>query len=94
MTFDQHHKELEMEMLREVYSDVHDFVVQDPTVLSVLRKYESRSQFGMKHYGQSMTDNKLSLMEWLTHLQEELQDATLYIERIMQEVEAKDGRNS
>jgi len=55
---------------------------QDPIVASVLQKYSDRSKEGIIKYGMTMDENNLSLNEWLTHLQEELMDATLYIERI------------
>lgn len=74
-----------------IYGDVHEFFVEDETVTNVMRKYESRSQDGMKKYGMTMRDNPLNLMEWLNHLQEELMDATLYIERLMEEVKQTTG---
>jgi hypothetical protein len=55
---------------------------QDPIVASVLQKYSDRSKQGIINYGMTMAENNLSFDEWLTHLQEELMDATLYIERI------------
>ena len=91
--FEQHHKELEMEMLREIYSNVHEFVVEDPTVLTVLRKFEERSQFGMKHYGTSMADNPLDTLAWVEHAQQEAMDFVLYLERLKQEVIANGNRS-
>jgi hypothetical protein len=41
---------------------------------------------GIKKYGTTLENNTLSLMEWLNHLQEELMDATLYIEKLKQEI--------
>ena len=34
-----------------------------------------------------MERNDLNLLEWLNHLQEELMDATLYIEKLKDEVD-------
>ena len=45
-----------------------------------------RSNKGIAKYGTTMADNPLSPLEWLQHLQEELMDATLYIERLKEEV--------
>lgn len=56
---------------------------EDPIVESVLNKYSIRSKQGIAKYGMTMEQNNLSLNEWLTHLQEELMDATLYIEKAM-----------
>lgn len=55
----------------------------DPIVDRVIAKYHERSQAGIKKYGTMLTRDDLSELEWLKHLQEELQDATLYIERLM-----------
>tara|TARA_R110000782_G_scaffold5112_1_gene17838 strand:- start:253 stop:441 length:189 start_codon:yes stop_codon:yes gene_type:complete len=61
--------------------------MKDPIVESVVKKYEERSSVGIAKYGTTLQDNELSLLEWLTHLQEELMDATLYIEKLKQQNE-------
>lgn len=58
--------------------------MKDPIVESVLDKYKERSNVGIHKYGTTLQDNELSLSEWLTHLQEELMDATLYVEKLKQ----------
>lgn len=55
--------------------------VEDPIVMAVLAKYAERSQRGIEKYGTMLTRTDLSLTDWLNHLQEELMDATLYIEK-------------
>jgi len=57
--------------------DVHDNVVR-----SVISKYRERSIIGQQKYGTTLDRNDLNSIQWLTHLQEELMDATLYIEKI------------
>jgi hypothetical protein len=54
----------------------------DPIVESVIDKYAERSRVGIEKYGKTLERNDLSALEWLNHLQEELMDATLYIERL------------
>jgi hypothetical protein len=54
----------------------------DKVVESVIDKFRHRSEVGQKKYGVTLERNDLSNKEWFTHLQEELMDATLYIERI------------
>jgi hypothetical protein len=54
----------------------------DPIVLKVLSKYYERSQLGIEKYGRTLDRDDLSLIDWLNHLQEELMDATLYIEKL------------
>ena len=60
--------------------------VTDQIVLSVMAKYAERSATGLKKYGTPLTRNDLTLDQWLTHLQEELMDATLYLERIKKDI--------
>ncbi len=45
-----------------------------------------RAKVGEKKYGTTMDRNDLSLLEWLQHLQEELCDAAVYVEKLKQEV--------
>lgn len=60
--------------------------VEDPIVLKVMSKFYDRSQRGIEKYGTMLTRTDLNLIDWLTHLQEELMDATLYVERLKDEV--------
>lgn len=53
----------------------------DPIVTKVCNKHRARALKGFKKYGFTTADNPLSLVEWLNHLQEELMDAAIYIER-------------
>jgi hypothetical protein len=57
-------------------------IVEDPIVLKVLSKYYERSQLGIQKYGSTLDRDDLNLTDWLNHLQEELMDATLYIEKL------------
>ena len=62
---------------------------KDTIVKSVVQKYKQRSEVGIKKYNKTMDRDDLSLLDWLTHLQEELMDATLYVEKLKQEFEKK-----
>ena len=62
--------------------------IEDPIVLKVLSKYAERSQRGIEKYGTMLTRTDLDLTDWLNHLQEELMDATLYIEKLKSEVKS------
>ena len=59
--------------------------VEDPIVLAVMTKFYERSQVGIKKYNTMLTRDDLSTLEWISHLQDELMDATLYLERLKQE---------
>tara|TARA_R100001509_G_scaffold82794_1_gene46653 strand:- start:23 stop:304 length:282 start_codon:yes stop_codon:yes gene_type:complete len=63
-----------------------DNVEQDTVVESVLYKYKERSSAGIKKYNTTLDRNDLSYTDWLNHLQEELMDATLYIEKLLKEI--------
>lgn len=64
-------------------------IVEDPILLKVLAKYYERSQLGIKKYGRTLDRDDLSFIDWLNHLQEELMDATLYIEKLKKEAQKK-----
>ena len=55
---------------------------QDKYVQSVKEKFEQRSQTGIKKYNTTLEREDLNFLDWLNHLQEELMDATLYIEKL------------
>jgi succinate dehydrogenase flavin-adding protein (antitoxin of CptAB toxin-antitoxin module) len=55
---------------------------QDKYVQSVKEKFEQRSQIGIKKYNTTLEREDLDFLDWLNHLQEELMDATLYIEKL------------
>lgn len=51
----------------------------------VVRKIRQRADLGWHKYGKTMERKDLTLLEWLQHLQEELMDAAVYVQRLMQE---------
>ena len=59
---------------------------KDSYVQIVKAKFEQRSQTGIKKYNTTLEREDLDLQEWLNHLQEELMDATLYVERLKAEI--------
>jgi len=60
--------------------------IEDTILLSVMTKYYERSQLGVKKYGHTLDRTDVDLLGWLNHLQEELMDATLYIEKLKKEI--------
>ena len=74
-------------MLEEVEIIPDEKPIQtDPILIKVYSKYQERSNEGIKKYGTTLENNSLPLLDWLNHLQEELMDATLYIEKLKQEI--------
>ena len=59
---------------------------RDPVVQSVVNKFVDRSNVGFAKYGTTMRDDKSDVFVWLNHLQEELMDATLYLQRLKEEI--------
>lgn len=53
--------------------------MKDQIVEQVVQKYQGRSATGIKKYGTTLDENNKD--NYLIHLQEELMDATLYIEK-------------
>ena len=53
--------------------------IEDKVCIKIL----DRAEIGQKKYGTTMEREDLSKEEWLVHLQEELMDATVYIEKIL-----------
>lgn len=51
----------------------------------VCEKIQQRAKVGKAKYGVTMERGDLSLVEWLTHLQEELMDAAVYVQRLIEE---------
>jgi len=59
---------------------------RDPVVESVVDKFISRSDVGFAKYGKTLRDDKSDLFAWANHLQEELMDAVLYMQRLKEEL--------
>ena len=49
----------------------------------VCAKIQARAELGERKYGTTMERNDLTGRQWLTHLQEELMDAVVYIQKII-----------
>ena len=55
--------------------------MKDKIVQQVVNKYQERSDRGYQKYGTTLEENNKD--SYLKHLQEELMDATLYLEKLM-----------
>ena len=54
--------------------------MQDRIVAKVIEKYKKRSEKGIETYGTTLEENNTD--DFLNHLQEELMDAVLYLEKL------------
>lgn len=59
---------------------------EDSILVAVMAKYYERSKRGLSKYGKTLDRDDVFLYGWLNHLQEELMDATLYIEKLKKEL--------
>lgn len=66
----------------------------DKNVVEVIKQLESRMELGYKKYGVTTADDKhTDFLGWIQHLQEELMDAVVYIERVKQEIKTAEPEN-
>jgi len=54
---------------------------RDPVVERVVHKFVDRSDVGFAKYGVTLRDDPSEMFAWLNHLQEELMDAVLYLQK-------------
>ena len=58
----------------------------DKNVENVVKQLRDREEEGLLKYGVNTERTDLSSLEWLQHLQEELMDASVYIEKLKNEM--------
>ena len=61
------------------------YVFRDPVVQRVVDKFVSRSDVGYEKYGVTLAEDKSNIFQWINHLQEELMDAVLYLQKLKEE---------
>jgi len=70
--------------------NVENMANDDTVVAAVIRSFQERSRAGQLKYGTTLDRADLSPQQWAQHMQEELMDAILYLERLKREI----SRNS
>jgi hypothetical protein len=66
-----------------------DAMEKDTVVLSVISSFQERSRAGQLKYGTTLDRTDLTPQQWAQHMQEELMDAILYLERLKREIGAR-----
>jgi hypothetical protein len=61
-------------------------MIEDSNVQAVRQMLQDRMVAGYNKYGVTTERTDIDLLGWLQHLQEELLDASVYIERLKNEV--------
>lgn len=59
---------------------------EDSILVAVMTKYYERNKRGQAKYGTNLDRKDIDIIGWMNHLQEELMDATLYIEKLKKEL--------
>jgi hypothetical protein len=59
--------------------------IVDTVVRSVIKKFQDRSNVGIKKYGTTLDRKDIDFDGWAEHLQQELMDGILYLERLRNE---------
>jgi len=67
--------------------------VSDINVENVCNSLREREKRGMSKYGVNTMREDLSTLEWLQHLQEELMDACVYVEKLKDEIKNEKSNN-
>jgi hypothetical protein len=62
---------------------------RDPVVERVVDKFVGRSDVGFEKYGVTLQDDPSEMLAWLNHLQEELMDAVLYLQKAKETYETQ-----
>ena len=63
--------------------------VTDSIVDTIIDKFITRAKFGKNKYGTDLDRTDLSVIDWITHVQEELHDGILYLEKLKQTLSGK-----
>jgi hypothetical protein len=63
--------------------------ITDSIVDTIVDKFVSRARFGKNKYGTDLDRTDLSVVDWITHFEEELMDGILYLEKLKQTLSGK-----
>ena len=66
------------------YMNKKEITFRDPIIEKVVDQLVSRSDVGYEKYGVTLDEDVKDIQKWLQHLQEELLDASNYVEKLKQ----------
>jgi len=66
----------------------------DSIVNTVVQRFLQRSEFGQKKYGVTLDRKDLNTADWIQHMQEELMDAILYLEKLKTTLAPSEGSST
>ena len=94
--FDEYIKETPDEFKKRLEREVGATITdpgKDKNVENVVEQLRWRAEKGLAKYGVTTERKDLSTLEWLQHLQEELMDATVYIEKLKREIKEDEWKS-
>ena len=68
--------------IRGEHPEVRTILKTDTVVDSIVDSFISRASKGKTKYGHTLDRQDLSVLDWINHAQEELQDGILYLEKL------------
>ena len=78
-----------MTKLVQILKDTEDTSINqelDSIVLSVIDKFKKRAKLGKEKYGTDLDRTDLKVNDWINHVQEELMDGILYLEKLKKSI--------
>jgi hypothetical protein len=94
--YDEYSKETPEAFKKRLERDVGSTITdpgKDKNVENVVKQLLWRSEKGLLKYGVTTERKDLSTIEWLQHLQEELMDASVYIEKLKREIKEDEWKS-
>ena len=76
----------------ESHNTIVPMQFRDPVVQRVCQKFVGRSDVGYEKYGITLEDDPSEMLDWLNHLQEELMDAVLYLQKAKEKYETQGSK--
>ena len=68
---------------------VRTVIKTDSVVDTIVDSFISRASQGKTKYGYTLDRQDLSVLDWIEHAQQELQDGILYLEKLKQTLKGK-----
>ena len=75
--------------IRGEHPEVRTILKTDTVVDSIVDSFISRASKGKTKYGHTLDRQDLSVLDWIEHAQQELQDGILYLEKLKQTLKSK-----
>ena len=77
------------EHIENIVVNQPEVVIEDSIVNNVVENFKERSRIGILKYNTTLDRTDIDFIGWANHLQQELMDATLYLERLKKEYNGK-----